>query len=285
MVKNLPVMQETLGWIHGSGRFPWRREWLLTPLCLENSMNRGLWWATVHRVKRVWHDWESNTTYIHIVPIMVPNRYYTYGRCWINLFIFIFSPSRICYLWDMRNRLRQMPFCWFFSKSICHLQGRGWLSLVAQMVKNLTAMQENRVWALGWEDPPEEKTHSDILAWKTLWTEEAGGIQSMGSQRVGHDWATNTQRRGCFLNRAGDLWSGEHSKTSPSLVSLVSRKLGVQMTDVHQTFASILQRLVFTTTHGKPAPSQPQALLAVGEITRDFCWDSESRLFLGHYLK
>ena len=57
------------------------------------------------------------------------------------------------------------------------------------------------------------------------------------------------------------------------------------MTDVHQAFASILQRLVFTTAHGKPAPSQPQALLAVGGITGDFCWDSESRLFLGHNLK
>ena len=43
------------------------------------------------------------------------------------------------------------------------------------------------------------------------------------------------------------------------------------MTDVHQAFASILQRLVFTTAHGKPAPSQPQALLAVGGITGDFC--------------
>ena len=54
------------------------------------------------------------------------------------------------------------------------------------MVKNLTAMQETRVQSLGWEDPLEKEveTHSSILAWKILWTEEAGGLQSMGLQRV-----------------------------------------------------------------------------------------------------
>ena len=46
---------------------------------------------------------------------------------------------------------------------------------------------------LGWEDPLEKEmtTHSSILAWKISWTEEPGGLQSMGLQRVGHDWATN----------------------------------------------------------------------------------------------
>ena len=54
-------------------------------------------------------------------------------------------------------------------------------------------MQETRVQSLGWEDPLEEEmtTHSIILAWKISWTEEPGGLQSMGSQRVRHDWATN----------------------------------------------------------------------------------------------
>ena len=62
-------------------------------------------------------------------------------------------------------------------------------SLVAQSVKNLLAMQETQVRSLGWEDPLETEmaTHSSILAWKISWTEEAGGLQSMGSQRVGHD--------------------------------------------------------------------------------------------------
>ena len=49
--------------------------------------------------------------------------------------------------------------------------------------------QETQVRSLGWEDPLEKETatHSSILAWKISWTEEPGGLQSMGSQRVGHD--------------------------------------------------------------------------------------------------
>ena len=62
-------------------------------------------------------------------------------------------------------------------------------SLVAQSVKNLPAEPETWVRSLGWEDPLEKEmaTHSNILAWKISWTEEPGGLQSMGSQRVGHN--------------------------------------------------------------------------------------------------
>ena len=57
------------------------------------------------------------------------------------------------------------------------------------MVKNLPAMQETQVQSLGWEDSLEKgmATHSSILAWRIPWTEEPGGLQSMGSQRVGHN--------------------------------------------------------------------------------------------------
>ena len=57
-----------------------------------------------------------------------------------------------------------------------------------QAVKNPPAMQETRVWSLGWEDPLEKEmaTHSSIIVWRILWTEEPGGPQSLGSQRVGH---------------------------------------------------------------------------------------------------
>ena len=60
-------------------------------------------------------------------------------------------------------------------------------ALVAQSVKNLPAVQETWARSLGWEDPLEKEmaTHSSILAWKISWTEEPGGLQSMGSQRVG----------------------------------------------------------------------------------------------------
>ena len=60
------------------------------------------------------------------------------------------------------------------------------------MVKNVLAMQESRVWFLDQEDPLEKEmaTYSSILAGKIPWTEKPGGLQSMGLQRVGHDWAT-----------------------------------------------------------------------------------------------
>ena len=63
------------------------------------------------------------------------------------------------------------------------------ISLVAQTVKRLPTTQETGVQSLGWEDLLEKEmaTHSSILAWKILWTEEPDRLQSMGSQRVGHD--------------------------------------------------------------------------------------------------
>ena len=76
------------------------------------------------------------------------------------------------------NSARGFPFL--------HTLSNIWVSLVAQMVKNLPAMWETRVQSLGREDPLEKEmaTHSNILAWRIPWTEEAGRLQSMGSQRV-----------------------------------------------------------------------------------------------------
>ena len=69
-------------------------------------------------------------------------------------------------------------------------------SQVALVVKNLPVMQETQetqLQSLGWEDPLEEvmATHFSILAWEIPWAEKPGGLQSMGLQRVGHDWAAN----------------------------------------------------------------------------------------------
>jgi len=66
---------------------------------------------------------------------------------------------------------------------------------MAQRVKNPPAVQEEqetRVWSLDQEDPLEKEmaTHSSILAWKIPWTEEPGKLQSMGPQKVRHDWVT-----------------------------------------------------------------------------------------------
>ena len=63
---------------------------------------------------------------------------------------------------------------------------------MAQLVKNLPTLWETCIRSLGWEVPLEKGkvTHSSILAWRILWTEETGGLQSVGSQRVGQDIAT-----------------------------------------------------------------------------------------------
>ena len=62
-------------------------------------------------------------------------------------------------------------------------------------IKNPPAKQETWVWSLGWEDPLEKEmaTHSSIPAWEIPWTEEPDGLQFMRSQKVEHDWVTNTR--------------------------------------------------------------------------------------------
>ena len=65
------------------------------------------------------------------------------------------------------------------------------------MTQNLPAIQETWIGSLGWEDPLEKEmaTHSNIPAWRISWTEEPDGLLSMGLQRVGHNWVTNTLSR------------------------------------------------------------------------------------------
>ena len=75
------------------------------------------------------------------------------------------------------------------------IKGQIGASLVVQVVKCLPAMQETPVWSLGREDSLEKEmaTHSSTLAWKIPWMDEPGRLQSMGSQRVGHNWATSLE--------------------------------------------------------------------------------------------
>ena len=82
-----------------------------------------------------------------------------------------------------KNQTRLSDFTFTFTKAI------SWTSLVAQTVKHLSTMRETRVQALGWEDPLEKEMaiHSSTIAWRIPGTEEPGRLQSMGSQRVGHD--------------------------------------------------------------------------------------------------
>ena len=78
-----------------------------------------------------------------------------------------------------------------------------WASLVAQMVKNLPAVQEIHVQSLSREDPLEKEMaiHSSMLAWEIPWIEEPGGLQLMGSQRVGHDLATKQQNNMSIISQ------------------------------------------------------------------------------------
>ena len=80
----------------------------------------------------------------------------------------------------------QMPFVILFSSL--------WNKWQLLICFPLPARQEMKVWSLGWEDPLEKEitTHSSILTWRIPWIEEPGRLQSMGSQRVRHNWATNT---------------------------------------------------------------------------------------------
>ena len=73
--------------------------------------------------------------------------------------------------------------------TVTSLSWFAWDFPVAQMVKNLPAVQKTRVHSLGWEDPLEKgmASHFSILAWRILWTEEPGGVQSVGLQRFEHD--------------------------------------------------------------------------------------------------
>ena len=99
---------------------------------------------------------------------------------------------------------------------------------MAQAAKNLPAVQETWAPSLGWEDPLEKRmaTHSSILAWRFPWTEDPGGPQLMGSQRVRHNWETNSlsifMRLSCRLNEVV-LWKA--LRTTPCTIKCLLNKL------------------------------------------------------------
>ena len=118
-----------------------------------------------------------------------------------------------------------------------------WASLVAQTIKCPPAMRETRVWSLGWEDPLEKEmaTHSSILAWRIPWIEDPDRLQSMGSQRVGHDWMTSlslslycsiSSSNYCFLafiqvsqETSKVVWYSRLLKNFPQFVVIHSQRL------------------------------------------------------------
>jgi len=138
--------------------------------------------------------------------------------CWNSLiitphFFYVYLSIYFCCFKSIYFELENNCFtilCWFLP----------YISMgfpVAQMVKNLLAMQETWVWSLGQEDPLEKgiATHSSILAWRVLWTQERGRLQSMGWQQVGHDWTTNT----FFLFFHTTTWVSHRCIYVPSLLN------------------------------------------------------------------
>ena len=175
------------GLIPGSGRSPGKRNG--NPLqysCLENPMDRGTWWATVHGVARARHNLATK-----LPPEMKCEVY-------VEAFFFcLWTSNRTCLIFQRHIYSASwsdfgFPDSSVGKKSTCNagdpslIPGLGkstgegigyprqvcWASLVAQLVKNLPVMRETWVRSLGWEDPLEKgkATHFSILAWRIPWT-------------------------------------------------------------------------------------------------------------------
>ena len=128
------------------------------------------------------------STYLAIPSPLTPGNHWSF--CSLHSFV---SSRMSCSC----NHIVCGPSDWLFLLSRMHLGFLHiflfWTSLVVQKVKHLPIMQETWVQSPGRKDLLEKEmaTHSSILAWKIPWTEDPGRLQSMGSQRVGHDWATS----------------------------------------------------------------------------------------------
>ena len=189
VVRNPPANARDVYSTPGSGKAPGGRHG--NPLQysrLENPMYRGAWRVRVHRVKKSWTRLKQHST-----------RACTHGNSLKTCSLFPF----------LQLSLHNNRYCWYSAQfpqiffyqlyaTFAQLLSSGhayfWAFLVAQTVKNLPAMWETQVRFQVWEDPLEMgmATHSNILAWRIPWTEEPGRLQSIGSQRVGHDWETCT---------------------------------------------------------------------------------------------
>ena len=222
VVKNPPANAGDVSSIAGSGRSLGGGHG--NPLqcsCLENPMSRGAWRATVHWVTQSQARLSDETT------AQLTYRYWWCSWCrGVSLMELALGGSfslqtLIFYVWEFFSNsffdhFLSFPWCptshlwtlyylmldfldriinFLFSSHIpyfiylfCFLP----LPPEAQMIKNPPSMWETWVRSLGREDPPEDgmATHSSIITWRIPWTEEPGRLQSMGSQRVGHDWET-----------------------------------------------------------------------------------------------
>ena len=155
LVKNPPAVQETLvqflGW-----EDPLEKGCLPTP---------AFWPGESHRLYSPWGRKELDTTEWFALSLL----FITFTSC---------IAGKLFTVWATREATTLLKLNYFLRTLLA--------SLVAQLVKNLPAMQEIWVWFLGWEDHLEKEivTHSSILAWRIPWTEEPGRLQFMGSQEL-----------------------------------------------------------------------------------------------------
>ena len=160
----------------------------------EMVKNREAWCAAVHEVamSQTWlSDW-TTILYSVDIPNFICSSVEGYLGCFHLLAIMNNAIMNICvqgFVW----------ICIFISteyipkSGIAGSYGNSTGFPGGSVVKNPPAMQETRVQSLDWDNPLEKgmAIHSSILAWRIPWTEDPCRLQSMGSQGVGHDWATN----------------------------------------------------------------------------------------------
>ena len=173
-----------LGSIPGSERFPRERNGnTLQYSCPENPMDGGAWCRQLSMgSQRVGYNWSTS---LHNEDEYL----FTWLRGYSCL---IFCEMSCLNLLSIFYVLGGNFLTDLWSHYIFCQPGKP-ASLVAQMVKRLPAMWETQVRSLSWDNPLEKEmaTRSSILTWKIPWTEKPGRLQSMGSQRVGHDWVTS----------------------------------------------------------------------------------------------
>ena len=181
-------------------------------------MNSESWWWTgrpgVLRfmgLQRVGHDWATELNWMfrflaniscyefssckREITILIANMWWAYslGAQSCLVIAYSYEDNMFTMLWD-KGQDKDLD-----TKIWANEETKG-----VQTVKRLPTMRESWVQSLGREDPLEKEmaTHSSTLAWKIPWTEEPSRLQSVGSQRVGHDWATSLH---FFTNPCSDL--------------------------------------------------------------------------------
>ena len=151
-------------------------------------MDGGAWWAAVHGVAKSRTRLSDFTFTFHFHALEKEMATHSSVLAW--RISGMGEPGGLPSTGSHRVRHDWSDLAAAAAALVIDMKGTG-ASLVAQPVKNPPAKQETGGWSLGWEDPLEKEiaTHSSVLAWRVPGTGEPGGLPSMGSHRVGHDWS------------------------------------------------------------------------------------------------